>query len=104
MIKNKLKNEINQLSMDDLHLLNIFVVNCIRDACVHINRKHAWSMRVGDTVSFTGKRHNTLTGKVIKMNPTRAKVSVTILTNQGFEMKRRDQIWNVPYTFLTVVK
>lgn len=49
------------------------------------------SVRVGDTVGFTGRDDEELFGTIVKLNPKRAKIQT------------EDGIWAVPYTMLFTV-
>ena len=90
--------EVGELGMDDLYEINKYIVSCIRHLRANEGFKIASQFRVGQTVSFKGrKRDGQLKGQIVKCNPTKAKVKV--LRSYG-----QVQQWNVPYSFLSIIK
>jgi hypothetical protein len=82
------KGAIAGLGYDDLMALNSFLVDQIKDQRAAASRIAKASLRIGDTVSFTGNNDETIEGKLIKKMRKFAKVST------------EDGIWRVPMNVL----
>ena len=87
-----MKNLINKILLIDNTADLDEVINAIKIARSNINRASIAaanaSLGVGDTVSFTSRKHGVMTGEISKMKIKRANVTVN-----GTE-------WNVPLTML----
>ena len=83
----QITNAISKMNKADLAQVS----GALRAACDFNFAMAANSFRVGDEVSFTGRRSMKVVGTVIKVNPKNIKVR----TEQG--------VWNVTATLLTKI-
>ena len=86
---NDVLNFIDDLNADDLQK----VINVVKMRRNHLHFKNAQSLKVGDAVSFEGRRGATLKGVVEKV-----KIKyILVRTTSGTR-------WNVPGSHLTKIK
>jgi len=86
---NDVLNFIDDLNADDLQK----VINVVKMRRNHLHFKDAQSLKVGDAVSFEGRRGTTLKGVVEKV-----KIKyILVRTTSGTR-------WNVPGSHLTKIK
>lgn len=57
---------------------------------------------VGTKVTFRGRYHAVIIAEIIKRNPTRAKCKVISSTGRGGRGDQPGNIWNVPYTMMSL--
>lgn len=88
--------------VNEVYTMNLAQLKELSEA-IATRRKHlgeikATKLQIGDTVSFKGRTRGpwagTLTGKIIKCNPTKAKVQVQN------PVTGRNCTWTVPYNLL----
>jgi co-chaperonin GroES (HSP10) len=100
MISDKLLNEIGKMDMADLIELNHQVVSVIKHKRSHETLLKSLSFKVGDKVVFTSKRSGHKVGEIIKMNRTKAIVSVKNLYSG---VAYANTQYSVPFSMLSKV-
>ncbi len=90
----KTRAAVQDLESGKRWTIPLYMIN-LQEADIHIAPQKGnldrLSLRIGDTVGFEGRDGRELFGKVIKLNPKRAKIKTT------------NEIWNVPYSMLFTV-
>ena len=90
----KTRASVQDLESGKRWTIPLYMIN-LQEADIHIAPQRGnvdrLSLRIGDTVGFEGRDSQELFGKVIKLNPKRAKIKTT------------NEIWNVPYSMLFAV-
>jgi len=79
---------VDKLNMEELHNLNTYIVDRIKDLRRIESTKASLDWGIGDTAYFKDKSRNVVSGVVLKVNPTRLKIRWNGMT------------WTVPYSLV----
>lgn len=81
--------KVSNFTNDDF----VAIVNAVQNARAQTGRNTIRELKVGDTVTFTGRRSKTVTGTVVKI-----KIKNVVVSDNSTQTR-----WNVPASMLTVV-
>ena len=89
----QLKMDLTGLTLAEKYEMNTYLVKAIRAEQAGVASIASMTFSVGDKVTFVGRRHEKLLGKITKMNPKNA----IVLLNDKI------CVWRVAYNHLTKV-